>query len=209
MKRIVAALVLALVTAGCTSSTAGRPTAQTTHPSTATSPTTISAPVTAPVGSTSSTPPVSASPSTGSGGVPTCSDASFDVSAANQEGATGHSRIVLLFRNRSTQPCTVHGYPGVDAVTSSGAILAHATRTLNGFGGGAHTVATLTVAPGATVSAVLEWLNFNPATSGSCATSAAIDVTPANTAHTVRLPVQVTVCSLQVHPTVAGSTGNG
>ena len=142
------------------------------------------------------------------GVVTACGDTALTVAAGGQQGATGHSSIVLLFTNRLPIACTVHGYPGLDALSSSGAVLAHATRTMSGFAGGAHAIAVLTVAPGQTVSALAEWLNFNPVTSGPCTTSASIAVTPANTADTVPLPVHVTVCGLQIHPTVAGSSGS-
>ena len=142
------------------------------------------------------------------GVVTQCGDTALSVAAGGQQGATGHSSIVLLFTNRLPIGCTVRGYPGLDALSPSGAVLAHATRTMSGFAGGAHGIATLTVAPGQTVSALAEWLNFNPATSGPCTTSASIAVTPANTADTVPLPVHVTVCGLQIHPTVPGSSGS-
>jgi hypothetical protein len=138
-----------------------------------------------------------------------CGDTAFTVSAGNQLGATGHSSIVLRFRNQLPQPCTVRGYPGLDAVSASGTVLAHATRTLSGFAGGAHSVSTLTVGAGQTVSALAEWMNFNPSTSGACPTSTWIVVTPANTTYSHYLPVHVTACRLQIHPTVSGTTGDG
>ena len=36
-----------------------------------------------------------------------------------------------------------------------------------------------------------------------------IHSTPAGTSHTVRFTRSVSLCNLQVHPTVAGRTGNG
>jgi hypothetical protein len=51
-------------------------------------------------------------------------------------------------------------------------------------------------------------LNFNPASSGSCTFSKSVATTPANTTHTVHLTVSVSVCALQVHPTVAGTSGS-
>ena len=141
------------------------------------------------------------------GVVAQCADTALTVAAGGQQGATGHSSIVLLFTNRLPIACTIRGYPGLDALSSSGGVLAHATRTMSGFAGGAHAIDSLTVAPGQTVSALAEWLNFNPATSGPCTTSASVAVTPANTADTVPLPLHVTVCGLQIHPTVAGSSG--
>jgi Domain of unknown function (DUF4232) len=138
-----------------------------------------------------------------------CGDTAFTVSAADQLGATGHSSIVLRFRNRLPQPCTIRGYPGLDAVSASGTVLAHATRTLSGFAGGAHSVSKLAVGAGQTVSALAEWMNFNPSTSGPCPTSRSIAVTPANTTYIVYLPVHATTCRLQIHPTVSGTTGDG
>jgi hypothetical protein len=137
-----------------------------------------------------------------------CGETAFDVSNSPVEGATGHSSVVLLFKNQLPQACTISGYPGLDALDASGKVLAHATRTLNGFAGGAKSIKTLTVAPGTTVSARLEWLNFDPKTSGACALSKSIATTPANTKDTVELPLSVSVCELQIHPTVAGSSGN-
>jgi hypothetical protein len=51
-------------------------------------------------------------------------------------------------------------------------------------------------------------MNFNPVTSGNCTFSHSVATTPANTTHTVHLPVSVSICRLQVHPTVAGLSGN-
>jgi hypothetical protein len=137
-----------------------------------------------------------------------CGDTAFTVTAGGEQGATGHGSLVLRFQSQLPQPCTVQGYPGLDAVTSSGTVLAHAARTLNGFAGGAHASVTLTVAPGQTVSALVEWMNFDPATAGPCPLSDSILVTPANTTATVALPARIDTCELQVHPTVAGTTGD-
>jgi hypothetical protein len=94
-------------------------------------------------------------------------------------------------------------------INSPGQVLAHAQRTLSGFMGGASAVTTVSLAPGGFASATVEWLNFNPVTAGDCTFSASMAATPANTTHTVRLPVSVSVCQLQVHPTVAGTSGQG
>ena len=136
-----------------------------------------------------------------------CGDTAFTTSASNQQGAAGHGSLDLVFVNRLPQACTIVGYPGVDAVNASGGVLAHAKRTLNGYSGGAKAIKTLTVQPGQTVSARVEWLNFDPTTAGACTFSKMIEVTPANTTNTAELPAQVSVCGLQVHPTVAGDSG--
>ena len=140
---------------------------------------------------------------------PACGNHALAVTNTPSDGAMGHSRIVLLFRNRTHSACSLYGYPGVDALGGYGDVLRHARRTLNGAMGGAHQVRTVTVLPGHYASAVLEWANFNQTTSGDCTFSSSIAVTPANTSHSTYLPVSVSICDLQVHPTVAGTNGNG
>ena len=73
-------------------------------------------------------------------------------------GAAGHSGVVLLFTNTSTDDLRLIGYPGVDGLDSSGHDVASATRTLNGMIGfcGCTKPATLTLKPGDVVSAVTE-----------------------------------------------------
>lgn len=140
--------------------------------------------------------------------VPACGNTSLAVSRTGTQGATGHSTYVELFKNVSHHTCTIYGYPGLDALNAGGHVMAHAQRTLRGFAGGAHVETTVTVTPGHYASARVEWMNFNPTTSGTCAFSKSVATTPANTTHTVHLPVSVSVCRLQVHPTVAGTSGN-
>jgi hypothetical protein len=148
---------------------------------------------------------LAAGPATAS--VPACGNSSLKVTNTPTEGATGHGSVILLFHNISSSACTIYGYPGLDALNSSGHTIAPATRTLHGFAGGPKSETTVTVQPTSFASAIVEWMNFNPKTSGSCTFSKSIATTPANTSHTVHLAVSVSVCSLQVHPTVAGSNG--
>ena len=153
---------------------------------------------------------VLAVPTAASATTPACGNGSLVVTASAEQGATGHANFVLRFRNQTTHNCTLYGYPGLDALNSAGHVMAHATRTLHGFtGGSTHGLRTITVTPGHYASADVEWHTFNFTTSGSCALSHSVAATPANTSHTVHLPRHVTVCGLQVHPTVAGMTGNG
>jgi hypothetical protein len=140
--------------------------------------------------------------------VPACGNTSLAVTRAPSQGAAGHGAFDLLFRNVSHNTCTLYGYPGLDALDRHGHVLAHARRTLSGYMGGPGVVHTVSVAPGHFASATVEWLNFNPVTAGACTFSASVATTPANTTHTVHLPVSVSICALQVHPTVAGTTGN-
>lgn len=139
---------------------------------------------------------------------PACGNAALSVSHSSIDSATGHSRIVLLFKNVSASTCTIYGYPGLDALDHAGHALAHAQRTLSGFMGGVHTEATAVIPAGHYASATAEWMNFNPVTSGPCTYSSSIAYTPANTTLTVHSPVSVSVCQLQIHPTVPGTSGN-
>jgi hypothetical protein len=138
-----------------------------------------------------------------------CGNTSLAVSGSPPQGATGHGSFVVLFKNVTSSRCTLTGYPGLDALDGSGVVLAHAQRTPNGFMGGAAAITTVSIAPGGFASATAEWLNFNPTTTGDCTFSAAVAATPPNTTHTVHLPVSVSICQLQIHPTVPGTSGQG
>lgn len=149
-------------------------------------------------------------PSHAATAVAPCGNHALRVTASQTQGATGHGNLVLRFKNRTTHSCSLYGYPGLDALNGSGHVIAHAKRTLNGFtGGSTHGLRTIVVKPGRYASADVEWLNFHPVSGKSCRFSKAIAATPAGTGHTVVLARSVSVCNLQVHPTVAGRSGNG
>ena len=139
--------------------------------------------------------------------VASCGNASLAISHSPLESASGHGFFVLLLKNTSRSTCTLYGYPGLDALNASGHVLAHAQRTMRGFAGGAHIETAVTVTPGHFASATVEWMLFNPVTTGDCTFSKSVATTPANTTHTVHLAVSVSVCKLQVHPTVSGTSG--
>lgn len=138
--------------------------------------------------------------------VPRCGNHSLAVTRTFTQGGAGHGWMALIYRNVTTHTCTVYGYPGLDAISSTGHVLAHATRTLSGYGSGGR-LATVTIRPGKFASAGVEWLNFNPRTSGPCAFSTTVNTVVANTSTVHRLRVSVSACRLQVHPTVAGTPG--
>lgn len=142
--------------------------------------------------------------SASAGTVPHCGNSSLAVTRTFTQGGAGHGWMALIYRNVTSHTCTVHGYPGLDAISSTGHVLAHATRTLSGYGSGAH-LSTVTIRPGGFASAGVEWLNFNPRTSGACAFSTTVNTIVANTSTVHHLRVSVSACNLQVHPTVAGT----
>ena len=140
--------------------------------------------------------------------VPACGNSSLDYGVSRTEGFAGHSAFVLLYRNHTATSCTLYGYPGVDAMASNGRAIAHATRTLTGSAGGSRKgVRLITIPPRGFASATVEWANFNPATSGPCRYSAGVLETAPNTTRSVPIRRSVSICSLQVHPTVLGWTG--
>jgi hypothetical protein len=140
--------------------------------------------------------------------VAACGNHAVGVIAGQAQGATGHGSFVVQFRNETTSSCSLFGYPGLDALGSGGRVLRHARRTLHGFAGGASAERTIVLAPNHRASATVEWLNFNPRTSGDCTFSTTVNITPPNTSHTVNRREKVSVCDLQIHPVVAGRSGN-
>jgi hypothetical protein len=140
--------------------------------------------------------------------VPACGNSSLDYGVSRTDGFAGHSAFVLLYRNHTGAHCSLYGYPGVDAMASNGRAIAHARRTLLGSAGGSRTgLRVIDIPPGGFASATVEWANFNPATSGPCRYSAGVEETAPNTTRTIPLRRSVSICSLQVHPTVLGWTG--
>lgn len=135
--------------------------------------------------------------------VPPCGNGSLAVTRTLTQSGAGHGWMALIYRNVTTHACTVYGYPGLDALSSSGHVLAHATRTLSGYDSSGH-LSTVTIAPGRFASAGVEWFNFNPRTAGPCAFSTAVNTIVANTTTVHRLAASVSACGLQVHPTVGG-----
>lgn len=137
-----------------------------------------------------------------------CGNASLAVTASRSQGATGHGNFVLRFQNISGVRCKIHGYPGVDAIGKRGHILKHAKRTLNGFTGGSrHGVPHIVLRPYRFASADVEWVNFGRGGT-TCPSSLSVNATPANTGYTEHLARSVSLCHLQVHPTVPGRSGN-
>lgn len=139
--------------------------------------------------------------------VPACQGNLIAVSHSHSQGAMGHGNVILRFRNISQSTCSLRGYPGVDALGPHGGVLAHAKRTVHGFTGGASSVRTIVLHSWQRASADLEWANFG-ANGKSCRFSRSIAITPPNTSRTVHARVSVSVCSLQIHPVVKGTSGN-
>lgn len=160
------------------------------------------APTTAPPTSPSPTSPVSVGPTT-------CSTDQLTISMKGISGGAGHGGYAILFKNTG-KACTLHGYPGLDAVDASGKVVVSAQRTTNGYLGGLTVGAaepTVELQTGQTVSTLFEG-HIGPISGGpSCPPYVALLITPPNETHSVRLTSDYTLCYLEVHPVVQGATG--
>jgi hypothetical protein len=204
--RLLVCLAAALALAACGSasqtSSAPAPAPTSTAVSTSTTTTTVS--------STSSATQGAGGPQASAAGAG-CSAHQIAVSTAPGGAGVSHVGLVLRFRNSGTAGCILTGYPGA-ALSSAAGHEVQARRTPSGYLGGltgSSHPPVLHVAPGATVSALLEGLDSDVAHGGGpCPRYAHLLVTPPNQRVTIRMatPLQ-SICSPEIHPVVAGSTG--
>jgi Protein of unknown function (DUF4232) len=150
-------------------------------------------------------------------GADACATGKVSVKLGATDVSSTHKGLVLLFTNTGSSTCTLTGYPGA-TVTDSGmsnfAPLANATRALAGFEGGASAVTTVSLTPGGTVSALLEWEDFpangEPPSAANCFGMAGgyLEITPPNTTASTRFDPPDDMCqAIQIHPVVPGSSG--
>ena len=146
------------------------------------------------------------------GGTASCTGSQLSLKINQGSSGMGHTGSVLVFTNTGGAACTLYGYPGAD-VTEGGSYnfspRMNATRVSGGTA-----VNTVTLAPGSSASAMLEW-GVNP-TGGGTANAANcpgmdggyLEVTPPNTTDTIKSDPPTDMCTdLQVFPVVAGTTG--
>lgn len=156
MNRILPLLTLVLI-AGCSASpeNAATPTSSTSPPS---SPSSESV--------ASSTAPGSSTPSPSATDVPAelglCTDADLAISNGDVASADTLRRLTVSFKNTSTHPCTLVGYPGVDLVTAAGGVLVHVDRRP---AAAAH---RLTLNPGDTANADIQAFAIDTASGKAC-----------------------------------------
>lgn len=131
-----------------------------------------------------------------------CRFASLSISAGQANGAAGHSMVPIDFKNTGATSCTMFGFPGVASLTSSGAQAAQATRSTT------PAPARITLAPGASGSALVTATDVPSGTLVTCPTWAGLLVTPPNDTQSARLTVQLPGCpGFSVGPVVAGTAG--
>jgi hypothetical protein len=214
-RTVVAAFVacLAAVAAGCSSTTPGNGSRTPTVTPAASSTTPTTSGTASPTDSTTSATTTSPAASSTPGGVSPCSANQLTVTGIDDPGgaAAGHRAIVLLFKNITATTCTLFGYPGADALNSAGTTMVHIPRTLRGYMGGLPQSqagpATVTLAPGATVSAKVEGSDVPQGGVTNCPDYPALLVTPPNTTQSTHVDITIAGCNIQIHPVVPGSGG--
>jgi Protein of unknown function (DUF4232) len=162
------------------------------------------------------TPAPSPTPTTHTSIVPTASDgcltSGLSLHLGAGQGTAGSIYEPIVFTNTSGRSCTLYGYPGVSFVAPGTGHQVGAAASRNPE----HAPATVTLAPGASASALLQVVddrNFPPSSCHLVAVSGLRVYPPGNTA-AAYLPFKApsTACSTQVQQltvqaTVTGSTG--
>ena len=114
---------------------------------------TITAPASPPASASSAAPAPSPSPSSSSpAGPPGCATSALRASLGQGNGAAGSTIVPLEFRNASSAPCTLYGFPGVSFVTGvGGSQIGASAREDN-----ASPRQLITLAPGSTAHALMQ-----------------------------------------------------
>jgi hypothetical protein len=143
---------------------------------------------------------------TGATSASECTTAQLHLSLGTFQGGVGHGGWPIVFKNRGGI-CALRGYPGVDGLSASGAVVVHAKRTLYGYLGGTHTIKMVTLAKGKTASAFLEGFNA-PVAHQTCHPFKYLKITPPNQTNSVKIASRDSVCYPDIHPVVVGSSGS-
>jgi Protein of unknown function (DUF4232) len=188
MKRVLTVLSVVVI-AGC--STHQTPAAPSTSPG-ATSPTTT------PAASPTSSAPAAPSSSTPPPGTPTaapagqCSDSDLEVTNGDVASANTLRHVTVSFKNISSHPCTLTGYPGADLVTAAGGVLVHVARRP------ANAAHHLTLNPGDVANADVESYAIDTTTGNDCARVGTLVVTPPSDFQSHLLPVNLPICDATI-----------
>jgi len=210
VRLILTTAALGLGLTACTS--VGGTTAPTIRSSTAasTGSSTTTASASAPTsGSTPTTAPApTGTQAGGTPATPACTGAQISVGDGQSNGAAGHIGIPLLFMNVSDHTCTLYGFPGVAGLNANNQQAVQAQRVTQGYLG-TSTVSTVTLAPGASASALLSAVDVPSGNATGCPSYGALLVTPPGTRQSTRVVLApVPGCpTLQIYPVVPGKTG--
>jgi Protein of unknown function (DUF4232) len=121
-----------------------------------------------------------------------CSDGDLTVTNGAVGSANTLRRVVVSFKNTSSQTCTLVGYPEADLVTAAGGVLVHVERRP------ALAAHLLTLAPGDVANADVEAYAIDTATGNPCPREGTLVVTPPNGSVSHTLNVSLPICSATI-----------
>ena len=121
-----------------------------------------------------------------------CTDGDLQVTNGPLESADTQRRVMVSFRNVSTHPCTLFGYPGSDLVTPAGGVLINVPRRP------AAAVHRVTLDSGDVATADVLAYSIDTSTGNSCARWGNVVVTPPNDYVPHSLSVDLPICSATV-----------
>jgi len=195
----------ALLLAACGGSSTNASTS--TSSAVASTPVTTASTQTSGTTQTATTPTTTTSTTATSSGPPLCVAADLQLSFLGGQAATGHGLLGFELRNTGTTTCHTGGYPGVLFLSRSGAPLPTVpTHTTQDFFG-ALPLASLTVAPGTSISFRLG-VTHGIASNAGCTTAYGLQVIPPNDTATLRTTIAdgAYECrTVTVSPVVAGT----
>lgn len=139
-------------------------------------------------------------------GVAVCATKQLRITISAVPGGADHLGAAVRFANRGTR-CTLRGYPDLAGVTASGRLVVRARRTRDGYLGGAKKIKKVVVDHGQTASALYEGLD-GPPPGHACPKYGYVRITPPGDRHSVHLRDGRGLCSPEIHPVIAGRTGN-
>ena len=145
-----------------------------------------------PQASSSSSSAAAPAPSTPAAASP-CSDNDLEVTNGALESANTQRRVVVSFRNTSSHPCTLVGYPGADLVTPAGGVLINVRRRP---AAAAH---HLNLEPGDVATADVQPYAIDTATGNTCPRWGNLVATPPNDYVSHPLSVDVPICSATIN----------
>jgi hypothetical protein len=138
----------------------------------------------------------------------TCQAKQLGVTLTQASPGLTHHGYVIEFKNHGGA-CAIAGYPGVDALNAAGHRVLSAKRTKSGYLGGVASgpIPNVHLAKGKTASAIVEWIDLG----SPCPQAKSLRITPPNTSKSVVLSPRSleseTLCRVEVHPVVPGTTG--
>ena len=120
-----------------------------------------------------------------------CATSALTVSLGPANGTAGTTFYPLKFVNKGKTSCTLRGYPGVSAVTSSGKQIGNSASRITS------TFTTVTLAPGKQRSALVGVVDTGNFSAASCkpVTAAGLRIIPPNQSRSVTLKKKFSTCS--------------